>query len=87
MATSSTIDRASSQPGTPKGMRASMTMGEVNGIMDPQNTSELSGALKAYRAMKKPSISGTVTGSCNCVESPSFSTELPMAAKSDAYSR
>ena len=83
----STMLRMSSQVATPKGMRASITMGEVNGIMENQNTSELSGALKAYRATKKPSISGMVMGSCSWELSPSFSTALPMAANSDAYSR
>ena len=68
-------------------MRASITMGEVKGIIENQNTSGLSGALNAYSATKKPSISGMVTGSCSCEESPSFSTPEPMAAKSDAYSR
>ena len=39
--------RIISQLATPKGIRASITMGEVKGNMDAQNTSELSGALKA----------------------------------------
>ena len=40
--------------------------------------------IKAYRATKKPSMSGMVTGSWNWFESPSFSTADPMAAKSEA---
>ena len=65
-------------------MRASMAMGEVKGIIEPQNTMALSGALKAYRAMKKASISGMVTGSCSWEASPSFSTADPMAANIEA---
>ena len=47
VSTSRAMESTSSQVATPKGMRASITMGEVKGIMEPQNTSELSGALKA----------------------------------------
>ena len=73
--------------GTLKGIRASITMGLVKGIMENQNTSWLSGALKAYRATKKPSMSGMVMGSCSWELSPSFSTALPIAANRDAYRR
>ena len=47
VATSRTTDSTISQTGTPNGRRASMTMGEVKGMMEPQNTIPLSGALKA----------------------------------------
>ena len=45
---SSRIDTASSHICTsPEGILASITIGEVNGIMEPQKTTWLSGALKA----------------------------------------
>ena len=44
---SKATERASSQKGTPKGILASITIGDVKGIMEPQNTIGLSGALKA----------------------------------------
>ena len=41
------MDRASSHPGTPNGSLASITIGDVNGMMDPQKASWLSGASNA----------------------------------------
>jgi len=64
-----------------------MTIGDVNGIMEPQNTRPLSGDLYANIAMKKPIISGIVNGSISCWLSASFSTAEPIAAKRDAYNR
>ena len=77
------IESSNSHVGTPYGIRASMTIGDVNGIIEPQNTIWLSGARNAYNAMKNASISGTVTGICSWLVSASFSTADPMAANND----
>jgi hypothetical protein len=47
VATRRAIDRASSHAGTPKGILESITIGDVNGIMEPHHTIALSGALNA----------------------------------------
>ena len=41
------MDRMSSHIGTPNGRRASITIGEVKGIIEPHQTMVLSGARKA----------------------------------------
>ena len=43
-----------SQPGTPKGIRTNMTIGEVNGIRELQNTKGDSGLFIAAKPMYKP---------------------------------
>ena len=77
-------ERAICQVGTPKSTLVSITIGDVNGIIDPQNTKALSGDLYANIAMKNPIISGIVSGSTSCWLSASFSTAEPMAANIDA---
>ena len=57
-----TIESTSSHVGTPYGIRASITIGDVKGIIDPQNTNGLSGARNAYKAIKNARSSGKVTG-------------------------
>ncbi len=62
-------------------------MGEVSGIMEHQNESELSGFCIVPIATINASIIGMVTGSINCCVSVSLSTADPIAAKTDAYRR
>lgn len=73
-------DNTISQRGTPLVIRDIITMGEVNGMMEPQNTIEESGSRMVFVEIKYPIINGIITGVINCCESASESTALPMAA-------
>ncbi len=61
-----TIDTASSQNGTPNGMRTIMVIGEVSGITDNQNATGPSGLFTIKFEAIIPSINGAETGSMNC---------------------
>ena len=79
------MERISCQEGTtPNGMRASITMGEVHGMMDAQTDRGLLGCSKVWSMMNRPMISGMVTGSCSWLVSASLSTAAPMAANIEA---
>ena len=84
---SSTAESAICHIGTPKGMRNSMATGEVNGISESHTDKEPEGALSMAGTSSMVSINGTVTGRVNCCKSVSLSTNDPMAANSEAYSR
>ena len=74
--------------GTPKGIRIIMAIGDVNGIMDNQMDSELSGLLiMKLCARAKVNISGRVMGIINCCVSVSLSTAEPTAANMALYNR
>ena len=73
----SPIESAISHAGTSKGMRAIITMGDVRGMMENQNESELSGFCIVPMATTRPSIIGIVT----------LSTADPIAANTEAYRR
>ena len=81
------IEMAICHIGTPNGMRAIITIGEVSGIIEHQNESELSGFCMVPIATIRARIIGIVTGSINCWVSVSLSTADPIAAKTDAYRR
>ena len=55
-----------SQPGTPKGIRTNMTIGEVNGIRELQNTKGDSGLFIAAKLMYKPTTKMMDKGVRNC---------------------
>ena len=82
-----TMEMAICQMGTPNGIRAIITMGEVSGIIEHQNESGLSGFCMVPIATIKPSMIGMVTGSINCCVSVSLSTADPIAANTEAYKR
>ena len=81
------IETAICQDGTPKGIRATITIGEVRGIIEHQKERELSGFCIVPMATISARIIGIVTGSINCWVSVSLSTADPIAAKIDAYRR
>ncbi len=78
------IERKICQYGTPKGIRAIITIGEVKGIIENQKAIELSGFCMVPMATIRASIIGIVTGSINCCVSVSLSTAEPIAAKTEA---
>ena len=78
------IDNAICQCGGSKGIRAIITIGEVNGISEHQKESELSEFCIVPIATINANIIGIVTGSINCCVSVSLSTADPIAAKTDA---
>lgn len=81
-------DKASCQPGTPKGMRIIIAIGEVKGITESQKDRLLSGLFTTTFIPKiKVKIKGKVMGSINCCVSVSLSTAEPTAAKSALYNK
>ena len=78
------IETASCQAGTPKGILAIITIGEVSGIIEHQKERELSGFCIVPMATMSARIIGIVTGSMNCWVSVSLSTADPIAAKIEA---
>ena len=80
-------ERTTCQNGTPKGMRAIITIGDVNGIIEPQNDKLLLGYWNVCVINISPSIKGIVIGMISCCVSVSFSTADPMAANIDAYNK
>ena len=81
------IDTPICQKGTPNGILAIITIGEVRGIIEHQKDSGLSGFRIVPIATSSAKIIGIVTGSINCWVSVSLSTADPIAAKTDAYKR
>jgi hypothetical protein len=81
------IERKICQYGTPNGILAIITMGDVRGIIENQKEIELSGFCIVPIATKSPRMIGIVTGSINCCVSVSLSTAEPIAANIEAYSR
>ena len=79
--TMSPMLKASCQYGTPNGILAIITIGEVRGIMEHHKESWLSGFCIVPIATISPRIIGIVTGSMNCWVSVSLSTADPIAAK------
>ena len=73
--------------GTPKGIRAIITTGDVNGIMLNQTATGPSGLMIEILATISARKSGKVTGNMNCCVSDSLSTAEPIAAKRAAYKR
>lgn len=67
----------------PVATRTIITMGDVNGMIEHQNTAGPSGLYTAVWAMKSPTIMGMVMGIMNCCVSVSASTAEPTAAKSE----
>ena len=61
-----TIDRMICQAGTPKGIRATMIIGEVNGMMEAQNASEPSGFLATANKIIIEKINGIMIGIIIC---------------------
>ena len=82
-----TAESASCHTGTPKGMRNIIATGEVNGISESHTDNEPEGASIMAGSINMAIISGAVTGMVNCCESDSLSTNDPMAANSEAYSK
>lgn len=85
--TNNPTDKISCHVGTPYEILAIITIGEVKGIMEPQNESELSGCWKVLIIINKPIINGMVIGKINCCVSVSLSTAEPTAANILAYNR
>src|SRR5690554_4273589 len=77
-----------SHQSTPKGIRISMTMGEVKGICE-NITDTVPCGLSI--TLKKPtymaSIKGIIMGNINCWVSVSLSTAAPMAAYNELYKK
>ena len=87
--TNKAIDRPNCQygtvSGTPKGIRAIITIGEKNGIILAQVANELPGSLIALIIMIIAKIIGRVIGKLRlCASCESSFTALPTAAKSEA---
>jgi len=61
------IDSSSCQRGTTfsKGILASITIGDVHGMMEAQTERVLSGCWKVWSIMNSPIINGMVTGIVN----------------------
>ena len=76
----STIERMICQVGISNGMRAIITTGEVNGIIEPQKASCELGSLDTDIAKIRAKIIGTVMGVCNWLASWIESTAEPTAA-------
>lgn len=85
--TSNAIEVITSHPGTPKGTRTSITIGEVKGTKELQNTNGDSGLFIAVKPIYSPITSNIDSGVRNCCESVSLSTAAPIAANSEAYNR
>jgi len=66
VAISITDEISTCSQGTPKGMRAIITMGEVSGIIENQNDNELSGFCIVLINTNIANTNGMVTGSINC---------------------
>ena len=80
-ATRKKADKASCHPGTPKGIRIIIAMGDVNGIIDSHTDNELSGLwITKFMEMMRVKTSGSVMGSMNCCVSVSLSTAEPTEA-------
>ena len=77
----STIERLTCHPGTPKGMRNIMAMGEVNGMIESHVAKLPEGSLSIAGRNRKVSNNGMVSGRVNCCESVSLSVMAPTAAK------
>ena len=86
-ATSKAIEVTISQAGTPNGIRTSMTIGEVKGISELQNTRGDSGLFMAVKPMYNPTTRMIESGVRNCWESVSLSTAAQIAANNEAYRR
>lgn len=69
--------------GTPNGILAVITTGEVNGIIDNQNAVGPSGLLIMEKLPYTPTINGIIAKRVNCWVSVSLSTAEPMAAYSE----
>src|SRR4051812_48504009 len=69
----------------PKGIRISITIGDVNGIMESHLATVPFGSLMTLANENMAIISGMVMGKVNCCVSASTSAAEPMAAKTDAY--
>ena len=85
--TSKPSDSTNSQTGTPNGIRAIITIGEVKGMIDVQKASGPSGDFKTVATTKIPRINGIVTGHMNWLVSSWSSTAAPIAANKEAYNR
>jgi len=68
------------QSGIPNGIRAIITMGLVNGIIEVHKAIVLLGSVPTDIAMTMPSIIGIVTNVASCELSWTLSTDEPMAA-------
>ena len=64
----------------PNGMRANMTIGEVNGITESQKANVELGSFATDMAIISPSMMGIMTIDCSCPASCILSTADPMAA-------
>ena len=62
-----------------------ITIGDVNGIIEHQNASELSGFSSMVCRAINEKINGMVIGNINCCESVSESTAEPTAANKAPY--
>ena len=78
-----TIDNTNSHKGGSKGNLPIITIGDVNGIIEHQNASELSGFSSMVCRAINEKINGMVIGSINCWESVSESTAEPTAANNE----
>lgn len=83
-ATSSAIEEMISQADTPNGILTNITIGDVNGISELQNTRGDSGLFMAVKPMYNPTTKMMESGVRNCWESVSLSTAAPIAANSEA---
>ena len=83
----STIDKAICHIGGSNGKRATITIGEVKGMIENQNdTDELGESITNCTAIKLKII-GIVMGKTNCCVSWSLSTAEPTAANRAAYKK
>ena len=82
-----TMEVMISHAGTPNGMRTSITIGEVKGIIELQNTRGDSGLFIAANPIYTAAIRIIDSGVMNYWESVSLSTAAPMAANREAYNR
>ena len=81
------MDKTISHTGTPNGILAIITTGEVRGIIENQNAIGPSGLSNAVTKTIMAAISGREIGSINCWVSDSLSTAEPIAAKRAAYNK
>jgi hypothetical protein len=73
-------ERAISHVGIPLGMRAIITIGEVNGIIESQNTNGEFGSFITIVVVINARIIGMVIGVVSCCASCAVSTLAPTAA-------
>jgi hypothetical protein len=74
-------ERRISQVGTPHGIRAIITIGEVKGIYEHHTATGELGSLRMVIITKIEIMIGIITGVCNCCASCTESTLEPIAAK------